>query len=247
MIDEIIKQIFKDNRVKDSIGNEFNFTLTSVSKTEGDFIYKIISSNKQIKNTLEIGCAYGISSLFICKGLEGREDSFHTIIDPHQKTNWHNIGIENLKRSGINFFSLIEKPSEIALPELLIKNMKYDFIFIDGWHTFDHTLLDLFYSNRLLNIGGVIVIHDCDSTPVAKAVNYFSNYPSYEIIGRSKPKKSVKRFLANIIRAIPNEIAKKIFPNILYDNVYIRTLYSSITALKKIKEDDRDWKWYIVF
>jgi len=43
-------------------------------------------------------------------------------------------------------------------------------------------------------------------------------------------------------RAIPNKNAKNLFPHILYDIVYIRILYSSTTTLKKIKEDNRDWK-----
>ena len=39
------------------------------------------------------------------------------IIDPFQSTDWHNIGITNLKRAGFDFFELIEKPSEnLAYP-----------------------------------------------------------------------------------------------------------------------------------
>ena len=45
---------------------------------------------------------------------------------------------------------LIEKKSYEAMPELLKKGEEnYDFIFIDGWHTFDYTLVDFFYSDKL--------------------------------------------------------------------------------------------------
>ena len=45
------------------------------------------------------------------------------------------------------------------MPKFL--NMKpFDFIFIDGWHTFDYTLVDMFYADRLLRIGGYLLIDD---------------------------------------------------------------------------------------
>ena len=50
--------------------------------------------------------------------------------------------------------------SYIALPKLLekYKYNYFDFIFIDGFHTFDYTLVDFFFSNLLLKINGIIVI-----------------------------------------------------------------------------------------
>jgi len=45
-------------------------------------------------------------------------------------------------------------------------------IFIDGWHTFDYTLLDLFYSFLLLKKNGYIVIDDALHPGVNKVVKY---------------------------------------------------------------------------
>jgi len=36
---------------------------------------------------------------------------------------------------------LYEKKSYVALPLLIKKKLKFDFIFIDGFHTFDYTLI----------------------------------------------------------------------------------------------------------
>ncbi len=56
-------------------------------------------------------------------------------------------------------------------------------MFIHGWHTFDHTLIDLFYANLMIKVAGIIVIDDCSKPAVGKAVNYFSKYPAYKSAG----------------------------------------------------------------
>jgi predicted O-methyltransferase YrrM len=52
---------------------------------------------------------------------------------------------------------------------LLERNEKFDLAFIDGWHTFDHTLLDAFLSYRMLNIGGLLIIDDVQMPPLINA------------------------------------------------------------------------------
>jgi hypothetical protein len=80
---------------------------------------------------------------------------------------------------------LLEEFSYIALPKLLIKygNNYFDFIFIDGWHTFDYTLIDFFYADKLLRKGGIILIDDALHKGVQKFVKYVeSNYKNYKKI-----------------------------------------------------------------
>lgn len=106
----------------------------------------------------------------------------HLAIDGAQSTYWHNIGVLNLQRAGFDFFELIEGISEIELPKLLEQKRSYDFVFIDGWHTFDHTLLDFFYCYRMLNLNGVILIDDTQLPAVSKFIKYISNYPSLKFL-----------------------------------------------------------------
>lgn len=56
----------------------------------------------------------------------------------------------------------------------------FNLIFIDGWHTFDQMMLDMFYANRLVRIGGYIIIDDCNWESVAVALSYYMNYPACE-------------------------------------------------------------------
>jgi predicted O-methyltransferase YrrM len=79
------------------------------------------------------------------------------------------------------YHTLFEDKSYNVLPTLVKK--KYDFIFIDGWHTFDYTLLDFFYSSLILKIGGIIVIDDAYHAGVNKFMKYIdSNYPHFKRI-----------------------------------------------------------------
>ena len=247
-IHPLIKEIYSTGLVHDAVGNTYKLN-SSIDANEGEFIHSVISSSASIKKTLEIGCAYGLSSLYTCSALAIKPGAQHTIIDPFQHSQWHGVGVANLDRAGFHFYQLVEELSEFALPRLAqTETATFDFILIDGWHTFDHTLLDLFYANKLIKVGGYILIDDCNFSSVSKAVSYFSRYPAYTICGQSPPEKSVKRLVAKIIRnVIPKAISGFILPHNIYDHYYIRTIYSSMVGLKKIKEDERNWNWFAAF
>jgi len=171
---------FSENLV--SLDNtRFRYQDVSVSRSEGEFLAKAIEDNG-FQRTIEIGCALGISSLYICDALSGQPDPSHTIIDPNQTDGWERIGIRNLEAHGYSFYRLIEQPSEIALPQLLQRGEAFDLGFIDGYHTFDHALVDFFYLNRMLRVGGMIIFDDVSFPSISKLVRYLRNYPAYEIV-----------------------------------------------------------------
>jgi predicted O-methyltransferase YrrM len=240
----LIEKIFITNQIEDENGNSFKLA-GSIDRSEGNYINSIINENKTIVKTLEIGCGYGISSLFICSALSCRENALHTIIDPFQYTDYYGIGISNLKNSECKNFRLILEPSEFALPELArTQTSSFDFILIDGWHTFDHTMLDLFYSNLLLKVGGYLVIDDCRLPSVASAVSYFSRYPAYKKFSETNfDNLSMKGKFSKIIgRNVPDLIKKNILParmSILLNRIQ----YSSMITLLKINQDQRDSRW----
>src|ERR1700693_460931 len=149
-----IEENYRTRVVRDGQGNEFPLD-SNIDAPEGRFLSELIASNAAIKNTLEVGCAYGLSSLHICEALRDRDGASHVIVDPDQMSAWHGVGIANLARENLNFFELVLEPSEIALPRFLHKGRTdFDLIFIDGWHTFDQTLVDLYYANRMVKMGG---------------------------------------------------------------------------------------------
>jgi predicted O-methyltransferase YrrM len=223
---------------------------SAIDRDEGAFIHRIISDDPAISKTLEIGCAYGLSSLHICDAIRSRPGARHTIIDPFQNEQWDGVGIRNLKESGVDFFDLIEERSEFALAELTRAGEgRLDFVFIDGWHTFDHTMLDSYYATRLLKVGGYLVLDDVTLAPVRKAVDYLRSYPCYQQIsqlGKPNTRSYKLRIAEKVLRLIPTHQRERMFSlQFLHDA--FDTQEVRMVALKKVSKDERDWDWYKSF
>jgi predicted O-methyltransferase YrrM len=137
----------------------------------------IIDKNPQ--STLEIGMAYGGSALVILSTLQsifGDNAQFHhTAIDPYQGQFDH-AGVEIVKRAKLDQnFKWVESSSELALPKMVAEGIKYDFIYIDGSHLFEHVFVDMFYSLMLLNKGGIMLFDDSMDSHVAKVISFIKN------------------------------------------------------------------------
>ena len=240
----IIDDIRRQRTVIGADGKTYPIQKHGIDAAEGRFLSEFIASRPDIIRTLEIGCAYGLSSLHIASTTAGRTGAHHIIIDPFENTDWNGIGIANLDRAGVDFYELREEPSEIALPQLLKEGAEFDLVFIDGWHTFDQTLVDMYYANRLIKLGGYIIIDDANWASVSKAISYFANYPCYKMVGGSS---ALVGKLPNMLAKALKPIAETIFPHWLYDYFYRRMKYHSMVALQKVAEDERTWTWFRSF
>jgi predicted O-methyltransferase YrrM len=129
---------------------------------------------------LEVGMAYGVSSLVITAALEELGAGTLVSVDPYQSTDWGSAGVETLRRAGLSHrHTLIEEPDYLVLPRLCAEHASVDFVYIDGFHTFDYTLLDLFYADKLLRVGGVVGINDGGFVAVNKALRWFTSHRRY--------------------------------------------------------------------
>lgn len=248
----LIDEVYRTRTVRDALGNEYELS-SEADRTEGEYLLNLISSDSSIVKSIEIGCAYGLSSLFICEGLKNRSGASHTIIDPKQRDIWHDVGIAQLERCGFDFFNLMRIPSELALPQLLLtQSEKFDFAFIDGWHTFDQTMLDLYYASRLVRVGGYIVTDDCNWPSVSAAIAYYSNYPMFTIGEKSSQlrenRTSVRRSIGRAVSSkIPPGIAQWMLPAAIHNRFYRISRFPSMVAFKKTAPDLRDWTWFSDF
>jgi predicted O-methyltransferase YrrM len=187
-MNKVLEEIYKTNQVHLGDGDRKFPLHSSISGEEGVFLQELVRQADP-KVVLEVGLAYGISALHICDALKVRTGTRHIAIDPNQYggiwgDSWNGIGIANLRRAGFgDIVQLIEKPSHLALPELEMAGQEIDFAFIDGWHTFDFALIDFFYVDRMLRIGGIVALDDTDFPAVRKLCRFIATNRAYSVIG----------------------------------------------------------------
>jgi predicted O-methyltransferase YrrM len=176
-------------RTKRSMSRDGKGTIdvhSNISVEEGELLSRLIRERKP-KVSLEVGLAFGISALFICEAMkESTINPKHIVIDPAQNAAayWSGVGLANLERAGYrSFVEFIEKPSQIALPELVTARQKIDFAFVDGEHTFDHVLVDFFFIDQLLNVGGVVVLDDTSYPSIRRVARFIALNRSYKVVG----------------------------------------------------------------
>jgi len=184
--------------------SESDMLSASMRPQEYERIREILSDLRP-EHTLEIGMANGGSSVVICNALRTLGRGRHTAIDPFQSSaqGWLGKGIEAVCQADLaSYCEVIEDYDYLALPQLVAEHRQYDFILIDGWHSFDYTLLNLFYADFLLCCGGVLAVHDTGLPAVHKACKFLESHKQYQRIGppisvglKSLPKRITRRVL----------------------------------------------------
>jgi predicted O-methyltransferase YrrM len=232
----VLSEILASGLTRTAKGDESLKVHSAISKSKGLFIQDIV---RELDPTisLEVGLAYGVSALFICDALNVRDNTRHIAIDPNQNggkwgDNWRGVGIANLGRAGYGaIVRLIESPSYQALPELELAGQRVDFAFIDGWHTFDFTLVDFFFIDRMLNVGGVIAFDDAHWPSVRKVCRFVKTNLAYSVLGvhRIGMKSLIKRGLSKGL--------SEVWPG----------LQARCIAFRKVADDNRRWDHFKEF
>jgi predicted O-methyltransferase YrrM len=171
---QVIQEIFPESR-----GASDAFIRHGMSPTELHTLGGLIRHEKPLR-ILEIGMANGTSSVVIADAMGA---GHLTSIDPHQSmpepVGYGAAGLRAVERLTTNH-RLIEEYDYLALPRLISEGASFEFILVDGFHSFDLTLLDLFYADILLDVGGLLLCHDSSSPAVYKALRWLEANKPYE-------------------------------------------------------------------
>jgi predicted O-methyltransferase YrrM len=253
----VLADILTSQRVSDGISSfplchpDFPDLAVAVDPTEGAWLQQIVHDVRPAQS-LEIGCAYGVSSLYICDALAAGHASVmppsgtgrHIVIDPFQSTHWRGIGVRNIRNAG--FASLVdfrEERSEIVLPRLLQDGVRLDLAFVDGWHTFDQVLVEFYYINRLLRVGGVIAFDDANRRSINRVVRHALTYPAYRVYGteREPAHPTVLGRSRRALTKVP-AISGILRPDFLHKDWDLGILGTCV-AIQKVADDKRSSGW----
>jgi predicted O-methyltransferase YrrM len=155
---------------------------TRISIEQGSMINKIMKS-ANVTKSLEIGFAYGFSTMWIMEALMNKPNSHHTAIDPFEKSHWKGVGLKQVEK--LNKSANFKWESEYSihsLSKLIQKKDSFDFIFIDGNHRFDDVLVDFYLSDQLVEPGGIIAFDDMWMPSIKRVAEFILNNRAYEVI-----------------------------------------------------------------
>lgn len=183
---EELRQMMSEQMAYDSNGKKV--ILAGAIRDESVLSLQRLILKNRPDTTLEIGMAMGMSTLAILYALKEMGSGSHIAIDPNQRAGspdgYNGVGLRMVERAGlVQNFHFIEKPSYLALPQLVAEGKRFDFIFIDGYHTFDFAFVDYFYADLLLNDGGILVFDDVLLPMIDKVCWFLETHKVYQRLG----------------------------------------------------------------
>ena len=144
-----------------------------------------LDNNREL-HLLEIGAFEGKSTVWFNDTYLSHKDSTMTVIDPFLTTDTttpldnktfeyfcHNIKLCKFP----NKVKVIKDLSQNVLPELVLKKVEYDLIFIDGSHLRRDIILDIVLSWKILKKNGYMILDDYTNQggAVKDCVNFWFN------------------------------------------------------------------------
>lgn len=213
---------------------------SEISVAEGAALQRLVRDVRP-QVTLEVGCGYGISALYICEALAEVGGRTHIVIDPDQLTDWKAAGLFTVERAG--FGSLLEfhdRSSHLALPRLEEAGVKVGLALIDGWHTFDYAMVDFFYVDHLLEVGGVLMLDDTAAYPaIRKLARYIATHRQYVPLRRDTTTPAAAAPFVPSSGTV-RRLAERLFqPRVVYPDATLGLPPDNFIAFRKIADDKR--------
>lgn len=87
----------------------------------------------------------------------------------------------------------IAAPSSACLPTLDLQGRQLDFALIDGSHAFPQPIVDYFYINEQLKVGGLLAIDDLHISSVGMLHRFLMTDPAYELVKIDSRKTGIYR------------------------------------------------------
>jgi predicted O-methyltransferase YrrM len=150
--------------------------VTRISPTQGMYLYELCLLVKP-RSILEIGMAYGYSTIYFLASIAKNQFGRHVAIDPYQNSYWKGIGLAHAQTLASvtaknSTFQLFEDRSDRVVTDLARSRSFFDLIFIDGNHRFDDVLVDFYLYAQLCNVGGYMIFDDMWMNSVRTVVSF---------------------------------------------------------------------------
>jgi predicted O-methyltransferase YrrM len=145
---------------------------TGIRMDDGLQIYELVRKLRP-QRTLEIGFAYGVSTLYFLAALRANGFGSHVAVDPYEVEQWKGIGLMKVKEVKMeSSFQFISERSHPAMAKLGDKRLTFGVIFIDGAHLYDIAFADFVLADVLCPKGGYILLHDTWMGSIQRIISF---------------------------------------------------------------------------
>jgi predicted O-methyltransferase YrrM len=215
-------------------------------KGQGLFLQRIYDQIKPEKS-LEVGFAFGISTLFILEKCReyNRKEKCHIVIEPFD---WGNAAIYNIRKEGLEkYIDIRNDLSDKVLPSMYLNNERIQFAYVDTTKVFDTVLQDFYFIDKILDTGGVVIFDDASTGGINMVIRFINTLPHYRILDSYEKVDYSKKYIAGeelferLIKIIP--FKKRFMPYYSFKISRKLGLNYRCIAFTKIKNDERQWNW----
>ena len=243
---DILTEIFLLGTIeRDETGERVGLD-SNISIPHGLFLQNLYDRVKPRKS-LEVGLAFGISTLFILEKCRenGAAPKSHIVIEPWLRDD---VAMHNIRSAGLeDYLDLRNDLSDVVIPSLYLDHERIQFAFVDTTKVFDIVLQDFYFIDKILDIGGVVIFDDASTGGINLVMRFIATLPHYEIYDTFEKVKVSARYTTGL-RLF--EIGTNLLPfKKKYMNFYsfktstqLGLNYRSI-AFRKIAKDTRNWDW----
>ena len=161
---------------------EFNGIRLPFAPThQGDLIHRLITRH-EYANCIETGFATGSTAAYMLAATKPKSGKVISV-DNSQGGVEIEIGKKCIVQSGMQErHEFYAEDSASVLRRLCKEQRKFDFVFLDGWKTFDHLAYEIYLIDDMLNDSGIVFFDDAYMSGVRQAINLTKRYYGYREI-----------------------------------------------------------------
>ncbi len=246
---KVLVEIFEKGTIESNNSGERIPLHSNTTKDQGLFLQQVFDLVKPQK-TLEVGFAYGISTLFILEKHKeiNSLDKAHIVIEPDEY--WGTAALHNIEKEGLTKYLKIESDfSDMVLTKLYHEKYTIQYAYIDTTKIFDVVLQDFYFIDKILEVGGVVILDDCGGgwPGVQRVARFINTLPHYSKLAAHNQKKQTlkKKLGVSILTFLFNILPFKMraYPTIDFKTDKELGLDFSCIAFQKNEVDNRKWNW----
>jgi predicted O-methyltransferase YrrM len=184
----VLDEIFASGRVEHPDGHVLDL-VANISRENSDALRRFVRGRIPLL-AVEVGMAYGVSTLSILDGM--RENGKGKLISVDPYIGWatgQRVALHQVARAGLSaYHEHLHEPSYVGLPRLIERGSKADFVYIDGNHDYGYAFTDFFLADKLLARDGVVAFNDSGWRTVHKVIRHILKSGEYEEIDVGLPR-----------------------------------------------------------